>query len=470
MPEIGLKITAIPVVDQKKINEVVQTYQQMLDAKPSTYTIRFNADTKALEASLNGLYSSAQRVTQQFANIGNAKMNNFNLDETIQNHQAKVRQLESEYVNLKARMAEASATLQGAAKESALKTIKEQIVEVGQEMKRVFSKGELSNFESLFGKITKSGSMKEIVTNVSQAQDAISGLNTRVIELSGSGEKLIRVKQQLGENGWEIVSVRTTDNVKTLETQIRNITNSLQVLMKSAGSDSSIGQQAQNLISQLEQVDVHSTTARQKITELSNAQKDLQQSYVYSTTALNNYKKITKSITEDMVALNAEKLKGIHANESYIQTLEENIRQKREEASIQKQAIVNEKEKKEAAELYSREVQKQTTIIEKQNEEYKKSNSLIYNFTTGMKDAVARVANYTIAYRVLWKIVQVTREAVETAKELNEAFTDIQMVTMYTNDSMKELADTYADLAYEMSSTVTDVAAGADEWLLIRSH
>ena len=108
MPEIGLKITAIPVVDQKKINEVVQTYQQMLDAKPSTYTIRFNADTKALEASLNGLYSSAQRVTQQFANIGNTKMNNFNLDETIQNHQARVRQLESEYVNLKARMAEAS--------------------------------------------------------------------------------------------------------------------------------------------------------------------------------------------------------------------------------------------------------------------------------------------------------------------------------------------------------------------------
>ena len=62
-------------------------------------------------------------------------------------------------------------------------------------------------------------------------------------------------------------------------------------------------------------------------------------------------------------------------------------------------------------------------------------------------------------------VVSKLRESIQIAEELNKAFTDIEMVTMGTADATRELRQEYAELAVEMSGTVTQVANAANEWL-----
>ena len=97
--------------------------------------------------------------------------------------------------------------------------------------------------------------------------------------------------------------------------------------------------------------------------------------------------------------------------------------------------------------------------------EWKKKNSLLGNIVSGYQDAIARVINYTSVYRVMWYAVSKFRESIQIAQELNKAFTNIEMVTLGTADATQKLRKEYADLAVEMSGTVTQVAAAADEWL-----
>ena len=160
------------------------------------------------------------------------------------------------------------------------------------------------------------------------------------------------------------------------------------------------------------------------------------------------------------IQLNAEELKGRNANDALVQSLKSQIAIKKEEAKVAKERIINEKEMEEAANTLTQEMSRQTSVIQKQEQAWKRQNSLISNFADGMRDAVARVANYTLAYKALWMLEAAFRDAIEQAIELNEAFTSIRMVTMQTNEATAELADTYADLAYELSTTVTDIAKG----------
>ena len=57
------------------------------------------------------------------------------------------------------------------------------------------------------------------------------------------------------------------------------------------------------------------------------------------------------------------------------------------------------------------------------------------------------------------------RQALDTMKELDKAFTDIQMVTMDSDEQTAQLAQSYNKLAKEMGATTVEVAEGAGEWL-----
>ena len=72
---------------------------------------------------------------------------------------------------------------------------------------------------------------------------------------------------------------------------------------------------------------------------------------------------------------------------------------------------------------------------------------------------------FTAYYFVLQKMKQLVNEMLETMKELDKAFTDIQMVTGGTDEETAQLADSYNQLAKEVGSTTTEVAEGAAEWL-----
>ena len=80
-------------------------------------------------------------------------------------------------------------------------------------------------------------------------------------------------------------------------------------------------------------------------------------------------------------------------------------------------------------------------------------------------DTIKKVFNYILVYRGFQMLQQGIQQAIDTMKELDKAFTDIQMVTGDTDEQTVELAKNYNSLAKEMGSTTKEVAEGAAEWL-----
>lgn len=464
---IGLEIRAVPVVDQKTFASVTKQYQQMLNATPSTVTIRFNADTKSLQAATSSATAALSKMQKQFTNIGGMKLGGSTqaIQAFTENHLKEVRALENEYINLKTRIREVKATMSGGEANKVLNDIKVQLGDVGRRMKEVFSTAELDNFKSMFGGLGKNDMFKNMVTNVTRTQDSITGLQKRVVELAGTGEQLVRVTQQLGPNGWEVVNVRAVDNVKTLTNQINNLVRSMQTVVTGAGADTTLGVNASNIITALKEIEVYAPNARQQFEQLKTSAATLSQQFANSSGSLQQYKKAVTQLTDLRAKLNLETQKEGAENSQYVVSLRSQISALEQQAAAHRQGITAKKDAAEASAHLAQEEERLRVTTQKQNEIMKKQKNFLYNIATGMKDAAARVINYTIAYRTIWQVVSAMRDAVEQAKALNAAFTDIQMVTMQTDEATKELALTYSDLAVELSTTLTDIAQGADEWL-----
>ena len=79
-----------------------------------------------------------------------------------------------------------------------------------------------------------------------------------------------------------------------------------------------------------------------------------------------------------------------------------------------------------------------------------------------MSDAIAQSAIYAVS---LDNIVNAMQSVVDTAKELDAAMTDIQLVTQMSNEEATNLMQSYTQIAKELGSTTVTVAESADEWL-----
>lgn len=97
--------------------------------------------------------------------------------------------------------------------------------------------------------------------------------------------------------------------------------------------------------------------------------------------------------------------------------------------------------------------------------QYAVNQNIFKDMMSGWKDATARIINYTVIYRSLWGLIQGFQAGVQTIVELNKAFTDIQMVTGYTNAETQALSKQYGELAVQMGATTSQVAEGATAWL-----
>lgn len=80
-------------------------------------------------------------------------------------------------------------------------------------------------------------------------------------------------------------------------------------------------------------------------------------------------------------------------------------------------------------------------------------------------DKFKNMVTYIGAYKLLGSLEQSVQKAIDTMKELDTAFTDIQMVTMGTKEETNQLAQEYNGLAKSLGATTTEVAEGAGEWL-----
>lgn len=79
-------------------------------------------------------------------------------------------------------------------------------------------------------------------------------------------------------------------------------------------------------------------------------------------------------------------------------------------------------------------------------------------------DTIKKVFNYVLVYRGFQMLTEGIQKALDTMKELDKAFTDIQMVTGDSKEQTAQLAQDYNKLAKEMGATTQEVAKGASEW------
>ncbi len=104
-------------------------------------------------------------------------------------------------------------------------------------------------------------------------------------------------------------------------------------------------------------------------------------------------------------------------------------------------------------------------ILNTMSGELDEQNSKTKKIGKSLGDGINNIFKYMLAYKAIGAIESGMRNAIETIRDLDKAFTDIQLVTQQTKTETVELSKEYNQLAKEMSSTTQEVAEGATEWL-----
>ena len=388
------------------------------------------------------------------------------LTQAAEKHAAQVRQLESEYVNLKAKMREAAQTLEGEAKTSAIDELEAKVRDLGEQIKRTFGADELEHFNRTMGELGGKGSTQ--VVGIQEYADSISGLRTRIVELAGEGERLVRVTQEWDGKQWIDTSTQIQDRTQKLrdefkkfEKQVRDLENRYQ--LSKAGS--SYAQEWKNMTYEMESFNAEMPDARQNLERWQEVLSRTKGELGNAGNNLSKYKEQLKDVRDAEVALKLAKLESHGLRTTAVIQAEAVVEEKRQEAEETKRLLVNTDKLNDANVAYAKSEEALKQLLDKTEKAWKKKNSLLSNISAGFADATARIINYTSVYRAMWFAISKFKQSIQTAEELNKAFTSIQLVTLGTAEATEKLRKEYADLAHEMSATVTDVAEGADAWL-----
>jgi len=388
------------------------------------------------------------------------------LTQAAEKHAAQVRQLESEYVNLKAKMREAAQTLEGEAKTTAIDELESKVRDLGEQIKRTFGADELEHFNRTMGELGGKGSTQ--VVGIQEYADSISGLRTRIVELAGEGERLVRVTQEWDGKQWIDTSTQIQDRTQKLrdefkkfEKQVRDLENRYQ--LSQAGS--SYAQEWKNMTHEMESFNAEMPDARQNLEKWQETLSRTKGELGNAGNNLSKYKEQLKDVRDAEVALKLAQLESHGLRTTAVIQAEAVVEEKRQEAEETKRLLVNTDKLNDANVAYTKSEEALRQQLNKTETSWKKKNSLLSNISAGFADATARIINYTSVYRAMWFAISKFKQSIQTAEELNKSFTSIQMVTLGTADATKELRREYADLAHEMSGTVTQVAVAADEWL-----
>lgn len=388
------------------------------------------------------------------------------LTQAAEKHAEQVRQLESEYVNLKAKMREAAQTLEGEAKTSAISELESKVRDLGEQIKRTFGADELEHFNRTMGELGGKGSAQ--VVGVQEYADSISGLRTRIVELAGEGERLVRVTQEWDGKQWIDTSTQIQDRTQRLAQEFKKLSSQVKTFdarYKLSTNASSYMQEWRNFTQDLESFNSDAPDAREKLDSLSQSFAEFKGKISRARDDLSLYRDQLKDVREAEIALKTAQLEKAGIRDEEVIGLERLRDAKREEADETKRSLMETDKASAANALYIKSENQLEKQLKDTEKEWKKKNSLLGNIVSGYQDAIARVINYTSVYRVMWLAVSKFKQSIQTAEELNKAFTSIQLVTLGTAEATEKLRKEYADLAHEMSATVTDVAEGADAWL-----
>lgn len=177
----------------------------------------------------------------------------------------------------------------------------------------------------------------------------------------------------------------------------------------------------------------------------------------------NSYKDLKVDLQEIWSIENkiAQLQKDPKKHSSEIQYYQQLLNNKRQELNYDNRINQLTDEQKKDIENLTREQKEYNGAVQAQSKDWKNNKKSV----TELGDTIKKVFNYVIVYRFFYMLQQGINKALETMKELDKAFTDIQMVTGDTDEQTAQLAQDYNQLAKEMGSTTKEVAEGAAEWL-----
>ena len=388
------------------------------------------------------------------------------LTQAAEKHAEQVRQLESEYVNLKAKMRDAAQTLKGEAKTTAIDELESKVRDLGEQIKRTFGADELEHFNRTMGELGGKGSTQ--VVGVQEYADSISGLRTRIVELAGEGERLVRVTQEWDGKQWIDTSIQIQDRTQSLRDEFKKLGKQVDTFEKRYGLGDGVGAYAkrwEELRKKIEAFNIDAPEARDNLEDINRTFMEIKGDVGGAGDKLSLYKRQLNEVVQAKLNLQRVRLDNAGAITSETRELESNISMLEREADATRESLNKTDKATQATNVKIDADRKLEAGINEVNKAWAKQNSIMSNVVGGFKEAAARIINYTTVYRLLWLGIAKFKESIQVAKELNESFTSIQMVTLSTADATKELRREYADLAHEMSGTVTQVAAAADEWL-----
>lgn len=159
--------------------------------------------------------------------------------------------------------------------------------------------------------------------------------------------------------------------------------------------------------------------------------------------------------------------------------------QKADNDSIQEQSKYVDKlsdslKKAESAQLSNGQAVSQSTVYRKEatkadeqaaetqrqlSNRYKDTKLSLSNLVDGIKKAATNVFQYNLAWDAMNRVDDIILSSIEKVKELDQAITDIRLVTGETHESARQMVNDYADLAIQLGTTTQEVVNGSLEWL-----
>lgn len=109
--------------------------------------------------------------------------------------------------------------------------------------------------------------------------------------------------------------------------------------------------------------------------------------------------------------------------------------------------------------------QKATAAINKLKAEIKSAGYEGGNAITYIQGKMKTFATYLVSSAMTMGFVNGVKTMIENVKDLDAALTDLRIVTGGTREETQELLETYNQMAQQLGTTTTSVAAGAVDWL-----
>jgi len=327
---------------------------------------------------------------------------------------------------------------------------------------------------------------KDSVINTTVTK-SLDGAEKQIIKIQTGAGRVVTIVRQINEETGKLgtTTQKTNINYSKISTQYKNMADRLEKSLYKDSYSNELVDNVQQFQEELKKIDITMPGAQDALDNLQSRMNGVDIITKKITASFSKYDSVLRESRAAVMNLHVAEASGKYAGETQeeyekrldtlraiVKVREEDIESVRRQVQNYQMAIKTYYKAGSAIdyidELHKKDIESNVKLdaeMQKANAALAKQRSIIENFKQGFKEATARVLNYTVAYRAFWLIISTLKKTVQIAKDLNDEFTQLQMVTLGTAESIKDLRSEYSKLAYTLSASLSDVAKGAEDWL-----